>query len=35
LKYLVSGESLAGDSVTAVVKLGPTGRAVFITVYKE
>jgi hypothetical protein len=34
-KYLVSGESLAGEAVTAVVKLGPTGKTIFITVFRE
>jgi hypothetical protein len=34
-KYLVSGQSLAGDGVTTVVKLRRTGRAVFITVFRE
>jgi hypothetical protein len=34
-KYLVSGQSLTGDAVTVVVKFGPTGRAVFITVFRE
>lgn len=34
-KYLVSGQSLAGDAVTVVVKVGPTGKLVFITVFRE
>ena len=34
-KYLISGQSIAGDSVTVVVKVGPTGKAVFITVFGE
>lgn len=34
-KYLVSGQSLAGDSATVVVKFGPTGKLIFITVFKE
>lgn len=34
-KYLVSGWSLAATSVTAVVKFGPTGKLVFITVFRE
>jgi len=34
-KYLIDGRSLTGDRATAVVKLGPTGKLVFITVFKE
>jgi hypothetical protein len=34
-KYLIDGRSLAGERATAVVKLGPTGKLVFITVFKE
>jgi len=34
-KYLISGQSLVGDSVTAVFKFGPTGKAVVITVFRE
>ena len=34
-KYLVSGQSLAGDSVIVVAKFGPTGKLVFITVFRE
>ena len=34
-KYLVSGQSIDGDAVTVVMKLGPTGRAVVITVFRE
>ncbi len=34
-KYLVKGQSLAGRNVIAVVKIGPTGKLVFITVYRE
>ncbi len=34
-KYLVSGESLAGTSVTAVTRFGPTGKLVIITVFRE
>ena len=34
-KYLVSGRSLAGDAVTAVVKVSPTGKAILITVFRE
>lgn len=35
-KYLVRGEPLAGDEdVVVVVKFGPTGRLVILTVYGE
>jgi hypothetical protein len=34
-KYLVSGECLAGASVTVVTKFGPTGKLVIITVFRE
>lgn len=34
-KYLVGGQSIAGDAVTAVVKLGPANKAIFITVFRE
>ena len=35
-KYLVQGEPLGGDGdVVAVVKFGPTGRLVILTVYVE
>ena len=34
-KFLVSGESLAGASVTVVTKFGPTGKLVMITVFRE
>jgi hypothetical protein len=34
-KYLVSGESLAGASVTVMTKFGPTGKLVSITVFRE
>ena len=34
-KYLVSGQSLAGDSVTVVAKFGPADKLVFITVFRE
>ncbi|MBM2826652.1 MAG: hypothetical protein HW403_716 [Dehalococcoidia bacterium] len=33
-KYLVSGQTLAGDKVVIVTKLGPTGKLVVITVYR-
>jgi hypothetical protein len=34
-KYLVTGQTLEGDRVTVVAKLSPTGKLVFITVYRE
>lgn len=34
-KYLVKGESLAGEPVVTVTKIGPTGKLVFLTVYRE
>jgi hypothetical protein len=34
-KYLVSGQTLAGDEVVLVTKLSPTGKLVIITVYLE
>lgn len=34
-KYLISGETLAGDEVVIVAKLSPTGKLVIITVYLE
>jgi len=34
-KYLVKGESLTGESVVAVAKIGPTDKLVFVTVYRE
>lgn len=34
-KYLVDGRSLAGNRATVVVKFGPTGKLVFITVFRE
>ena len=34
-KYLVRGESLAGEPVITVTKIGPTGKLVFLTVYRE
>jgi hypothetical protein len=34
-KYIVKGESLAGEPVFTVTKLGPTGKLVFITVFRE
>ena len=34
-KYLVRGESLAGESVITVGKISPTGKLVFVTVFRE
>ena len=34
-KYVVKGESLAGDSVITVTKIGPTGKMIFVTVFRE
>jgi hypothetical protein len=34
-KYLVRGESLAGETVVAVTKIGPTGKLIFITIYRD
>ena len=34
-KYLVKGESLAGKSVVTVTKIGPTGKLIFITIYRD
>ena len=34
-KYLVSGQSLADESVRVAVKFSPTGKLVFITVFRE
>jgi hypothetical protein len=34
-KYLVKGESLAGESVVTLTKIGPTGKLIFITVYRD
>lgn len=34
-KYLISGESLAVARVTVVTKFSPTGKLVFITVFRE
>lgn len=33
-KYLIKGESLAGESVVTVAKIGPTGKLIFITIYR-
>ena len=32
-KYLVNGQSIAGNHLVAVTKFGPTGKLVIITVY--
>jgi hypothetical protein len=34
-KYIVSGQSLSGEAVTLAVKFSPTGKLVFITVFRE
>jgi len=34
-KYLVRGQSIEGDDVIVAAKLSPTGKLVFITVYRE
>ena len=34
-KYLVRGQALDGSEVTVVVKLGPTGKMVIITVFRD
>ncbi len=34
-KYLVKGTSLDNREVVAVTKLGPTGKAIIITVYED
>lgn len=34
-KYIVQGESLAGESVITVTKISPTGKLVFVTVFRE
>jgi hypothetical protein len=34
-KYLVKGESLAGESVVTATKIGPTGKLILITVYRD
>lgn len=33
-KYLVNGDSIAGDKATVVGKFGPTGKLVLITVFR-
>jgi len=32
-KYLIEGETLAGEKVVVVAKMGPTGKLVIITTY--
>ncbi|HQV93159.1 MAG TPA: DUF4258 domain-containing protein [Anaerolineales bacterium] len=34
-KYLVKCESLAGESVATVTKIGPTDKLIIITVYRD
>jgi len=34
-KYLLHGETVAGDGVTVVAKMSPTGKLVIITVFLE
>lgn len=34
-KYLVKGEALNGESVVTVTKIGPTGKLIFITVFRD
>ena len=34
-KYLISGRSIADDSVTVVTRFGPTDKLVLITVFRE
>ena len=33
-KYLVKGDTVAGDDMVTVAKIGPTGKLVIITVYR-
>ena len=33
-KYLVQGQTLVGDEVVLVAKLGPTGKLIIITAYR-
>lgn len=33
-KYLIKGETVAGDEIVVVAKISPTGKLVFITVYR-
>jgi len=34
-KYLVKGETLAGESVVTVTKIGATGKLIIITTYRD
>ncbi len=34
-KYFVKGESLTGESVVTITKIGPTGKLIFITIYSD
>jgi hypothetical protein len=34
-KYVIAGQSLDGEGIMVVAKLGPAGRLVFITVFRE
>ena len=34
-KYVLTGTDVAGEPVGVVLKMGPTGKAVVITVYRE
>ena len=34
-KYLVKGETLAGGLVVIIAKISPTGKLVFVTVFRE
>ena len=34
-KYLVKGEALSGKPVITVTKISPTGKMIFVTVYRE
>lgn len=34
-KYLVKGESLAGESIVTVARISPTGKLAFVNVFRE
>ena len=34
-KYVVRGKTLSGQSASVVGRLGPTGKLIFITVYRD
>ena len=34
-KYLVQGQTIQGDEIVVVVKAGPTGKMLIITVFRE